>query len=75
MPIIDAAGHLKPAVIRFIRGWTSDKQITPGRVMKEMGFNNFDYTLSHALKRGAPIRSVVIAPLESWLVLKGFKST
>jgi len=43
--------------------------------MKEMGFNNFDYTLSHALKRGAPIRSVVIAPLESWLVLKGFKST
>jgi hypothetical protein len=75
MPIIDAAGHLKPAVIRFIRGWTSDKRITPGRVMKEMGFNNFDYTLSHALKRGAPIRSVVIAPLESWLVLKGFKST
>jgi len=75
MPIIDAAGHLKPAVIRFIRGWTSDKRITPGRIMKEMGFKNFDYTLSHALRRGAPIRFAVIAPLERWLVLKGFKST
>ena len=74
MPIIDGAGHLKPAVIRFISGWTRDKRITPGRVMKEMGFKNFDYTLSHALRRGAPIRSAVIPSLESWLVRKGFKS-
>jgi hypothetical protein len=72
-PIIDAAGHLKPAVIRFIWGWTSDKRITPGTIMKEIGFSNFDYTLSHALRLGAPIRSTAIAPLESWLLRKGFK--
>jgi hypothetical protein len=73
IPIIDAAGHLKPAVIRFINQWTGDKRIKPGKIMKEIGFSNFDYTLSHALRLGAPIRSAVIAPLESWLVLKGFK--
>jgi hypothetical protein len=74
-PIIDGAGHLKPAVIRFISGWTRDRRITPGKIMKEMGFSNFDYTLSHALRLGAPIRSAVIPPLESWLVRKGFKSS
>jgi hypothetical protein len=75
IPIIDAAGHLKPAVILFINGWTKDKRIKPGRIMKEMGFSNFDYTLSHALRRGAPIRPAAIPPLESWLVRKGFKSS
>ena len=73
LPIVDTAGHLKPAVIRFIREWTRDKRITPGKIMKEIGFSNFDYTLSHALGLGAPIRAGVIAPLESWLVRKGFK--
>jgi hypothetical protein len=70
IPIIDMAGHLKPAVIRFISRWTRDKRITPGKIMKEIGFSNFDYTLSHALRRGAPIRPAVIPPLESWLVRK-----
>jgi hypothetical protein len=73
MPIIDTAGHLKPAVIRFISDWTRDKRITPGKIMKEMGFSNFDYTLSHALRLGAPIRPAAILPLESWLIRKGFK--
>jgi hypothetical protein len=74
-PIIDTAGHLKPAVIRFVSAWAKDRRITPGKIMKEMGFKNFDYTLSHALRLGAPLRSEVIAPLESWLVRKGFKSS
>jgi len=42
-PIIDVAGHLKPAVIRFISEWTRNKRITPGKIMKEIGFSNFDY--------------------------------
>jgi hypothetical protein len=75
IPIIDAAGHLKPAVILFINGWTKDKRIKPGRIMKEMGFSNFDYTLSHALRLGAPIRSAAVPPLENWLARKGFKSS
>jgi hypothetical protein len=74
-PIVDAAGHLKPAVIRFINEWTRDKRIKPGRIMKEIGFSNFDYTLSHALRLGAPIRSAAIPPLGSWLVRNGFKSS
>jgi hypothetical protein len=74
-PIVDAAGHFKPAVIRFINEWTSDKRIKPGRIMKEIGFSNFDYTLSHALKRGAPIRSAAISRLEGWLIRNGFKSS
>ena len=75
IPIVDTAGHLKPAVIRFISGWTRDRRITPGRIMKEIGFSNFDYTLSHALRLGAPIRSAVIPRLESWLVRRGFKGS
>ena len=71
--IIDPDGHLKPGVIRFIRGWTRDKRIKPGKIMKEIGFSNNDYTLSHALGRGAPLRSAVIPPLKSWLVRKGCK--
>jgi hypothetical protein len=71
--IIDAMGHLKPAVINFIRDWTVVKRIKPGRIMKEIGFSNFDYTLSHALKRGAPLRNAVVVPLENWLVRNGFK--
>jgi hypothetical protein len=73
-PIIDATGHLKPAVIRFINEWTSAKRVKPGKIMKEIGFSNFDYTLSHALRRGAPIRSAAIPRLEVWLVRNGFKS-
>jgi hypothetical protein len=75
IPIIDATGHLKPAAIRFISAWARDKRITPGKIMKEMGFSNFDYTLSHALQLGAPIRSEVIPRLEGWLVRNGFKSS
>jgi hypothetical protein len=75
MPIIDTAGHLKPAVIRFINDWTRVRRIKPGRIMKEIGFSNFDYTLSHALRLGAPIRPTVIAPLERWLASNGFKSS
>jgi hypothetical protein len=74
-PIVGAAGHLKPDVIRFINEWTRDKRIKPGKIMKEIGFSNFDYTLSHALRLGAPIRSAVIAPLEVWLFRKGFKGS
>ena len=43
--------------------------------MKEIGFSNFDYTLSHALRLGAPIRSAVIPRLEGWLVRNGFKKS
>jgi hypothetical protein len=75
MPIIDAAGHLKPAVIRFISTWVRDKRIKPGRIMKEIGFSNFDYTLSHALRLGAPIRSEAVPRLEGWLTRNGFKSS
>jgi hypothetical protein len=73
LSIIDATGHLKPAVIRFINEWTSAKRIKPGKIMKEIGFSNFDYTLSQALRRGAPIRSAAIPRLEVWLVRNGFK--
>ena len=75
IPIIDPDGHLKPGVIRFIRGWTRDRRIKPGKIMKEIGFSNFDYTLSHALRHGAPLRSAVIPPLKSWLVRKGYKGS
>lgn len=70
--IIDSAGHLKPVVVKFIVDWTTVNRRKPGNIMREMGFSNFDYTLAHALRRGAPLRSEVILPLEAWLVGKGF---
>ena len=72
--IIEAGGHLKPAVIKFISDWTVAKRKTPGNLMKELGFKNFDATLAYALKRGNPIRSEVLIPLEGWLARNGFKS-
>jgi hypothetical protein len=71
--IIDTTGHLKPPVVKFIKDWTSAKRVTPGRIMQEIGFSNFDYTLSHALRLGAPIRPEVIVPLKDWLIRNGCK--
>jgi hypothetical protein len=71
--IIDSAGHLKPAVVKFIEDWAAAKRITPGKIMKEIGFSNYDATLAFALKRGNPIRSEVLMPLQGWLVRNGFK--
>jgi hypothetical protein len=73
--IIDSAGHLKPAVVKFIEDWTAAKRITPGKIMREIGFSNYDATLAFALKRGKPIRLEVILPLEGWLVRNGLKMT
>ena len=42
--------------------------------MKEIGFKNFDATLAFALKRGNPIRSEVLIPLEGWVSRNGFKA-
>lgn len=71
--IIDGGGHLKPAVIKFINDWTVVHRKTPGKIMKEIGFKNFDATLAFALKRGKPLRSEVLIPLEGWLARNGFK--
>ena len=60
-PIIDGAGHLKPAVIKFISDWTVSKRVRPGKIMKEIGFSNYDATLAF-----------VILPLERWLARNGF---
>jgi hypothetical protein len=71
-PIIDRDGHLRPAVIKFIKDWTVAKRVSPGRVMKEMGFSNFDYTMSRALGRREPLRLAVILSLGGWLAREGF---
>jgi hypothetical protein len=73
--ILDSAGHLKPAAVKFIEDWTIARRIKPGSIMKEIGFKNYDATLAFALKRGKPIRSEVISPLEGWMVRNGYKLT
>lgn len=72
--IIDPGGHLRPAVVKFISDWTVAQRITPGKIMKEIGFKNYDATLALALKRGKPIRSEVLIPLEGWLARNGFRA-
>jgi hypothetical protein len=71
--IVDSAGHLKPAAIKFIEDWTIAKRIKPGSIMMEIGFKNYDATLAFALKRGKPVRSEVLSPLKDWMVRNGYK--
>lgn len=70
--VVDSAGRLVPGAAAFLRNWVRDHRITPGRIMKEMGFKNYDWTLSASLK-GEPLRSEVHAPLASWLKRNGYR--
>jgi hypothetical protein len=55
-PIVTPTGLLTPAAISYLNDWLKSHKLAPGRVMKQMGFSNYDYRLASALN-GAPLNT------------------
>lgn len=72
-PIADSAGHLRPDVAKFLSDWVKTNRSKAGRIMKAIGFSNFDYTLHEAIYGGHWLRAAVIPKLTDWLIAQGFR--
>jgi|ERR1017187_8656316 hypothetical protein len=72
-PIADADGRLRSDVRAFLSGRLRSIGWTPGRLMKEIGFKGYDYTLSSAILSGNTLRPAVIPKLSDWLTKQGFR--
>jgi len=64
---------ISPHVRAFLANWISDYGSKAGRIMKVIGFNGFDPTLSQAIVGGHELRAEVIPQLEAWLNKQGFR--
>ena len=72
-PIADADGRLRSDVRAFLSHWVESHRSKPGRIMKEIGFSGFDYTLSWAISDGHALRPAVIPKLSDWLTKQGYR--
>ena len=70
-PIADASGRLTAPVISFINDWLKKNRVSPGQIMKQMGYKNYDYRLAQSLKGKAGLPSDVLAMLQPWLAKHG----
>jgi hypothetical protein len=70
--IADPSGKLTPRAIAFIRDWTKTNRATPGQIMKQLGYKNYDYRLAQSLKGRVGLPADVLAALGPWLVKQGF---
>ncbi len=66
--IADSSGRLKPQVVSSLKDWTKRNRVTPGNIMKQIGFSNFDYRLAQALNGTGRLPSDVLARLAQWMV-------
>lgn len=69
---IDGTGRLKKPVVDHIEAWCRSRKKSPGQIMKEMGFSNYDFRLAQALK-GAPLASEIVDRLAKWLAGSGLR--
>jgi hypothetical protein len=72
-PIAYSDGRLRPDVRAFLTHWVTTNRSKPGRIMKEIGFSVFDYTLASALSGKTTLRPAVIPKLSDWLTMQGFR--
>lgn len=70
--IADSDGRLRSDVKAFLSGRLRSIGWTPGRLMKEIGFKGYDYTLSSAILSRTTLRPAVIPKLTAWLKMEGF---
>jgi hypothetical protein len=73
LPIVDHDNRLRSDVAKFLADWVRTHRARPGRIMKEMGFKVFDWTLAHAIGYGAPLRQEVVDKLGPWLIKSGYR--
>ena len=66
-PIATSDGRLRSDVRAFLSHWVTSNRSKPGRIMKEIGFSVFDYTLASALSGKTTLRPAVIPKLGDWL--------
>ncbi|MBR0794007.1 hypothetical protein JQ615_01245 [Bradyrhizobium jicamae] len=72
-PILaDPSGRLTPSAVTFIHASMKKGKLTPGKIMKQMGYNNHDYRLAQALKGQTALPSDVITALRAWMAKQGF---
>ena len=71
-PIADSAGHLRPDAAKFLSDWVTTNRSKPGRIMKQIGFRVFDWTLAHAIDHRGSLRKEVIDKLGPWMMKNGF---
>jgi hypothetical protein len=70
--IADRKGRLRGDVRAFLSRWVATHRSRPGRIMKQMGFSGFDYTLAAAIVRRSELRAEVITKLDARLKKEGF---
>lgn len=71
--IVDTHGRLTPAATRFITDWIMRHRTTAGQILKQIGYKNFDWRLSYALKREFVLPHDIIVRLQDWLFRQGFR--
>jgi len=72
LAVADADGRLVPPGTSFLRAYTLARKITPGRIMLDMGFKRYDWTLSSALN-GGKLRPAAVEALKIWMPANGYK--
>jgi len=70
--IADKEGRLRPDVRSFLADWFKANRLTPGRVLKTLGFTNHDFRLFRAVYHREPLPKHILDRLAPWLVAQGF---
>jgi hypothetical protein len=70
--IADSTGVLLVPVVAFLKNWIDCYNTTPGRIMKVMGFPNYDTRLSQALSRRVGLPADILGALTVWLRSQGY---
>ena len=71
--IVDVSGILTAEAAEFLKTWVKSRKVSPGRIMKELGFSHNDYRLAEALNRPKALKPEILRKLEPWLRKKGFR--
>ena len=73
LPIADSEGRLRRDVSDFLLRWVAQRGFNPARVMKEIGFSEYDPTFRSAISSDGALRAEVIPELARWLKKQGFR--
>jgi hypothetical protein len=70
--IADSTGVLLLPVVAFLKNWIDCYNTTPGRIMKVMGFPNYDTRFSQSLSRRVGLPADILSALAVWLKSQGY---
>jgi hypothetical protein len=70
--IADSTGILVIPVVAFLKNWIDCYNTTPGRIMKVMGFPNYDTRLSQSFGRRVGLPAEILGALAVWLKAQGY---